>query len=155
MKLNGLIKPIFTVSYSRDFKSGLYIAKATYFDKCAFASGKTMNLLRHNIDQNIRKRGWNPDVFVWDEKISDKIDLTGATDMFLRKFNCQAREIARKETAPRVKIVNKRVAVPVEDNPAKDTFGPTVSPNHFAKDEGDYMVVYEMREVARYKKYNG
>lgn len=114
--------------------SGFYIGVANVNNKHYYASGRTPDLLEKNMKRNLymEEHISNTQVHL-EQSRSDEIDLQYASKIFMAKF------VKPKLNAQPV-IVNKTlVAAP------KPQF------EYITEQDGNEMVVYELREVARYK----
>lgn len=114
-----------------------------------YASGRTIDLLKHNIKQNIfNAKAGSYDSYVWDKNASEEIDLRFASKEFRSRYidalvppapraarKADLKNICFKEPEP------KRVAVAISD---KTVFSVAV---------GEDLVLYEIKEIARYKRF--
>lgn len=127
------------VEYTRNQQNKLWIAHAHHVGKNehVYATGRTMDLLKHNMTQNIANRGLNPRTFIWDEHSVDNIYMAGATERFVKRYvNIDEQ---KAQGMNKKKVVR---AVQVDPN-AQEVI---------TKEVDGMIVVYAVKEIARYKK---
>ena len=114
--------------------SGFYIGVAEVNNKHYYASGRTADILERNIKRTLymEERVSARQVHLEQSK-SDEIDLTYASKMFMSKF-------VKPKPGARPVVVNKTLIAP-----------PKPQFEYITEQDGNEMVVYELREVARYK----
>jgi hypothetical protein len=114
--------------------SGYYICVAEFNNKHYYASGRTVDILEKNIKRTLymQERVSATQVHLEQTK-SEQIDLQYASKMFMAKF-------VRVKPGARPTVVNKTLIA-----------APKPQYEYITEQDGNEMVVYELREVARYK----
>lgn len=145
------------IEYRKDIVYGVYVAHATYMNMAGntfhvYATGRTMDLLHHNMKQNLHKKHINPDLLVWDGNPSDKIDMTWARNGYVRWASKRSKYMARQKYAKRKPAMPAKQDEPIElpnKIDANSMSGET--PKCFVVRKGDEFVVYEARIVYKGK----
>lgn len=114
--------------------SGFYICVVEFNNKHYYASGRTADILEKNIKRTLymQERVSARQIHLEQSK-SDEIDLTYASKMFMSKF-------VKAKPGARPVVVNKTLIAP-----------PKPQLEYITEQDGNEMVIYELREVARYK----
>lgn len=127
------------IEYTRNKKNNLWVAHAHHVitDKHVYATGRTMDLLKRNIIQNIAKHGLNPRTFVWDEHPVDNIYMAGASKLFITRHmkadEKVEKDMKKNKSLREAKCTHKEQEV-------------------FIKEVDGMIIVYAVKEIARYKK---
>lgn len=116
--------------------SGFYIGMVEFNNKHYYASGRTADLLEKNMKRSLymAERVSATQVHLEHSK-SAELDLQYASKMFISKF-------VKSKNGERPAVVNKTIVAPVK---------PQVE--YICEQHNDEMVVYEVKEVARYKTH--
>ena len=116
--------------------SGFYIGVVEFNNKHYYAYGRTANHLEKNIATRLyqAERVSTSQVHL-EQKMSDEIDLQYATKVFMSKF---VRPKINAQPAVIGKVLMSAPKPPVE---------------YICEQHGEEMVVYEIKEVARYKTH--
>lgn len=128
------------IEYMKSKRNGLWIAHAhqVSHDKHIYATGRTMDLLAHNIRQNLTNAKLKYQTFIWDEHASDMIYLGGASQAFLNRY-----VLVDKDDLPKGRSKTK--------TPRLDALEPKVK-DVITKEVDGVIIVYEIKEIARYNK---
>ena len=114
--------------------SGFYIGVVEFNNKHYYASGRTTDLLEKNMKRSlyIAERVSATQVHLEHSK-SESLDLQYASRVFMSKF-------VKSKKGAQPAVVNKTIVTP-----------PKPQVEYVCEQHGDEMVVFEMKEVARYK----
>lgn len=120
---------------------GNYIGVIEINNRHYYAHGRTADHLEKNLKHTVYQRERIPASQIWlEQQKSDSIDLRWATKIFLGKF-CKASDMNPREHTREIKKTTPKTPTPKSDS---------LHISEFDKKTGE-LVIYEMREVARYK----